>query len=220
MSEKSKQIPLLVIFYAKYLDSQDTAAFISNVSRFYTIGTLERMTRSDRPETRRSAALALGFLGDYEVNRTFGRLLHDEDKAVRTLAENGIRSIWTRMGNDQDRQTLRTIMRLISARHYDEAIVKSTELLETTPRFAEALNQRAVAHFALKQYEHSVEDGLKTIELNPYHFGAAIGVGQSYLYLGNLPGTMEYFQLALQLNPNLENVKTHLRNLVHKLKGD
>lgn len=220
VNDKCKQIPRLIVFYAKYLDSQDTASFISNVSRFYTPGTLQRLTMSENLETRRSATLALGFLGDYEVNRIFGRLLHDEDQTVRLLAENGIRAIWTRMGNDSDRQILRIVMRLIIAKQYEEAIAKASELLEQTPRFAEAWNQRAIAHFALKQYAFSVEDGIKALEINPYHFAAAIGVGQSHLYLGNLTETIEYFQLALRINPILENVRTHLHNLVQKLKGE
>ena len=217
---ENKQLPLLVIFYAKYLDSQDTASFISNVSRYYTVGTLQRLVMSESRETRRSATLALGFLGDYESNRVFSRLLHDEDRTVRMLAENGIRSVWTRVGNDHARQALRTVMRLIIAKQYEEAVAKATEILEHTPRFAEVWNQRAIAHFALKQYTFSIEDGMKALEINPCHFAAAIGVGQSHLYLGHLSETVEYFQLALQLNPNLENIRNHLRNLVQNLKED
>ena len=220
MNDGHPQLPRLVIFYVKYLDSNDTAAFISNVSRFYTIGTLERLALSDRTEVRRSAALALGFLGDQGNNIIFSDLLRDEDRTVRMLAENGMRSIWTRAGSDANRQMLRAVMRLISAKQYEEAVAKATELIEHAPKFAEAWNQRAIAHFALKQYQFSIEDGTRALKLNRYHFAAAIGLGHAHLFCGNISQTIEFFQMALDINPNLSSVRDNLSKLVPKLKEE
>lgn len=220
MNDDRSHLPRLVIFYVKYIDSNDTAAFISNVSRFYTVGTLERLALSERAEVRRSAALALGFLGDQETDAVFSRLLHDEDRTVRVIAENGMRSVWTRAGSDANRQMLRAVMRLISARQYEEAVAKATELIEHAPKFAEAWNQRAIAHFALKQYQFSIEDGIRALKLNRHHYAAAIGVGHAHLFLGHLPQTIEFFQLALDINPNLVSVRENLSKLVQKLKEE
>ncbi|MCL2622510.1 MAG: HEAT repeat domain-containing protein [Planctomycetaceae bacterium] len=213
-------LPRLVIFYVKYIDNNDTAAFISNVSRFYTVGTLERLTSSDRVEVRRSAALALGFLGDQESDASLMRLLRDEDHTVRLIAENGMRSIWTRAGSDANRQMMRVVLRLILAKQYDEAITKATELIERAPKFAEAWNQRAIAHFALKQYHFSVEDGVRALKLNRHHFAAAIGVGHAHLFLGNISHAIDFFQLALDINPNLNSVRENLSKLVQSLQEE
>jgi tetratricopeptide (TPR) repeat protein len=220
VNDGQSTLPRLVIFYAKYIDSNDTAAFISNVSRFYTVGTLERLTTSDRVDVRRSAALALGFLGDQGSDTAFMRLLRDEDNTVRMIAENGMRSIWTRAGSDTNRQMLRGVLRLISAKQYEEAIAKATELIEHAPKFAEAWNQRAIAHFALRQYRYSIEDGIRALRLNRHHFAAAIGVGHAHLYMGNIGQTIEFFQLALDINPNLNSVRENLSKLVQSLKGE
>ena len=220
MNDGLPPLPRLVIFYVKYIDNNDTAAFISNVSKFYTVGTLERLTSSDRAEVRRGAALALSFLGDQESDAVFMRLLRDEDGTVRMIAENGMRSIWTRGGSDANRQMLRTVMRLILAGQYEEAIAKATELIEHAPKFAEAWNQRAIAHFALKQYRFSIEDGIRTLKLNRRHFAAAIGVGHAHLFLGNIGQTIEFFQLALNINPNLNSVRENLFKLVQSLKEE
>jgi len=220
VSDDFNLVPRLVIFYIKYLDNNDTAAFISNVSRFYTVGTLNRLTFSEREEVRRSAALALGFLADQEDEQVFYRLLRDKDRTVRMLAENGIRTLWTRSGSDANRQMLRGVMRLISSKQYEEAISRATELIEYAPQFAEAWNQRAIAHFALKQYHFSIEDGCKTLKLNPYHYAAALGVGHAYLFLGNITRAIEYLELALDINPNLEAVRTNLSKLVQQFKED
>ena len=220
MNDGLPPLPRLVIFYVKYIDNSDTAAFISNVSRYYTVGTLERLTCSNRVEVRRSAALALGFLGDQGSDTAIMSLLRDKDGTVRMLAENGMRSVWTRAGSDANRQMLRVVMRLILAKQYEEAIAKATELIEHAPKFAEAWNQRAIAHFALKQYRYSIEDGIRTLKLNRRHFAAAIGVGHAHLFLGNIGQTIEFFQLALDINPNLNSVRVNLSKLLQSLKED
>ena len=87
-------------------------AISAGYPRSYEQGTLERLARHQFREVRRAAVLALGFLGDYMCNHTMGRSLLDDDRTVRTLAENGIRSVWTRMGDEPDRQELAEILRL------------------------------------------------------------------------------------------------------------
>ena len=85
--------PFLLILYQQYLDHQDSAAFARKVSNVYTTGTLERLARHAGREVRRAAVLAIGFLGDYGVNHTLGCAMLDEDRTVRTIAENGIRTV-------------------------------------------------------------------------------------------------------------------------------
>ena len=122
--------PHLLDLYEKYLDNQDSAGFINQVSRHYTQGTLERLARHPFREVRRAAVLALGFLGDYRCNHTMGRSLVDDDRTVRTQAENGIRSVWTRIGSEQDRQELGEIIRLNTAQQYKEVIQRAGKLIE------------------------------------------------------------------------------------------
>ena len=42
--------------------------------------------------------MALGFVGDFSQNAALGRALHDRDRGVRLLADNGIRQLWRRDG--------------------------------------------------------------------------------------------------------------------------
>jgi tetratricopeptide (TPR) repeat protein len=220
VDQEPLQISLLTVFYAKYLDKQDTAEFISNVSRFYTQGTLQRLTESERPESRRAAALALGFLGNYEANHQLGRLLHDDDNTVRLLAENAIRSVWTRAGNDDEHKQLKIAIRHNSNKQYEEAIEVCDELIEKAPWFAEAWNQRGIAYFGKKDYLRSMHDAHQALEINPYHFGAAVGMGQAYTLVGEIEMAIECFQRALRLNPNMEGVREHLLRLAKKNDQD
>jgi len=211
--------PRLLTFYQVYLDRLDGSAFSSRVGDCYMAGTLQRLVGHSMCEIRRAAVLALGYLGDYESNSTLGAALLDKDRTVRTLAENGIRQVWTRAAGDKDRTQLDTIIRLNAARQFGEVVRMASDLIEHTPAFAEAWNQRAYAHHALGHYNQSVRDCHEALEINPYHFIAAVGMGRAYLELGNPVFALESFRRALQLNPDLEGVRVQANRLAKLVEG-
>jgi tetratricopeptide (TPR) repeat protein len=205
--------------YRQYLDHQDSSVFVSKVSAIYVQGALERLAVHPTCQVRRGAVLALGLLGNYEANPAMGRALQDNDRTVRRLAENGIRNVWIRAGNAQQQQQLSTLIRLNTARHYEEAVQKARQLIEKTPWLAEAWNQRAVAFFGLGRYAESIRDCHQALEINPYHFAAASGMGQAYLQLNNPVLALECFRRALSLNRDLEAVRSQVDRLARMIQG-
>ncbi len=202
--------PRLTSFYLDYLQDHDTGRLIDRAAQCYTQSTLIRLTDSSLLDTRRAAALVLGLVGTYYANAALGRLLRDSDRSVRLLAENSIKNIWPRDGEAEQRHALSEIMRHISLQDFEEAVRLSNILLEERPLFAEARNQRAIALFALGEFQDSIEDSAIVLDLNPYHFGAAIGMAHAYLQLGHRELAVYSFQHALRINPNLETVRRHL----------
>lgn len=220
VSTNSTRLPFLLVLYQQYLDQQDSAGFSSRVSKCYASGTLQRLARHPSREVRRAAVLALGFLGDYDANHTLGRALLDDDRTVRTIAENGIRTLWTRAGNEAERQELSVIVRLNAAQLHKQAVVRATSLIQRTPWFAEAWHQRAVAYFALGRLVESIRDCHQALEINPYHFVAATSMGQAYLQLQNPVSALECFRRALRLNPDLEGVRVQVARLTRKVEDN
>ena len=96
----------------------------------------------------------------------------------------------------------------------------ATELIEHAPWFAEAWNQRALARFHRREYNDSIRDCRQALEINPYHFGAASGMGQCYLKLGDRLSALESFRRALRLNPNLERVRAQVIHLQKLLQDE
>jgi len=211
--------PRILAFYKDYLDRPDCSAFSSRVSDCYTRGTLQRLASHSRREVRRAATLALGCLGDYECNATLGAALLDEDRTVRILAENSIRQVWTRAAEEKDRLQLEIIIRLNAARQFEKVVRVASNLILRVPAFAEAWNQRAYAHHALGRYGDSVRDCHEALEINPYHFIAAVGMGRAYLELGNPVSALESFRRALRLNPDLEGVRVQAERLAKLVEG-
>lgn len=206
-------------FYQAYLVNQDSATFIKRVTEYYTLATLERLLAGNVRQARRAAALALGLVGDYEVNAALGRALGDDDRTVRTLAENGIRNAWRRIGTSAQRQQLAVVIRLNNAQQYSEAVDQATRLIDEAPWLAEAWNQRAIAYYCTSRYSDAIADCHQTLELNPYHFDAATGMGQCYLQLGDESGALESLRRALKLNPSLEGVRAGVEYLSRARKS-
>ena len=97
MDTRRVRIPVLVIYYNRYLTNNDCAMFLKRVARRYSCATLERLVTVGDHTTRRAAVLALSLLGDYSSNAVLGRALVDRDRGVRTIAESGIRELWCRV---------------------------------------------------------------------------------------------------------------------------
>jgi len=219
VAKKKRRHPRLLVLYRRYLDDQDSKGFVRRLAKHYAAGTLERLAEHHSRQVRRAAVLALGFVGDYEVNHALGRALLDDDRTVRLLADNAIRAVWTRAGNDQQRRRLDRIIRLNASRKFEAAAQRATELIEQAPGLAEAWNQRAIAQAHLGQLSESIRDCHQALELNPYHFVAATSMGQAYLELDHPISALQSFRRALRLNPDLEGVRVQVVRLARLVEG-
>jgi tetratricopeptide (TPR) repeat protein len=212
--------PVLVIYYNRYLTNSDCAMFVKRVTRRYSCPTLERLLAVGDHVTRRAAALALSLLADYASNAALGRALVDRDRGVRTIAESGIRQLWRRIGSREQRDALCRVVDLNDERHHREAARLATELIHASPWIAEAWCQRGMAHYHLGQYDAAIRDCNQALEINPYHFTAAAGMGQCYLLQDNPVAALEAFRRALRLNPGLEQVRAQVVRLQRSLKQE
>lgn len=212
--------PVLVGYYQRYLNHQDSSIFLSQVSERYSCATLERLVSMSDCVTRRAAVLALSCVGDYSSNAVLGRALVDRDRGVRSIAANGIRELWCRVGNRQQRQSLQYVVRLNDSKRYEEAINLAAQLIHESPWIAEAWCQRGMAHYHRCQYESAIRDCHQALEINPYHFTAAAGMGQCYLLQDNPVAALEAFRRALRLNPGMEEVRAQVVRLQRSLKED
>ncbi len=219
MSDSDYVYPRLHFYYQQYMAKEDTAAFIKRVSETYTVATLQRLAEYGEVMLRRASMLAIGMLGGYDSNAVLGRGLNDDDRGVRLIAENAIRQIWCRVGSERQRHQLSIIVRLNTSQQYHRALQLVNRLVEEAPHIAEAWNQRAVARYHLSHFNGSILDCRQSLELNPYHFGAAAGMGQCYLEKKDHLSALECFQRALKLNPGLEGVRAQISYLQKLMEG-
>jgi len=63
------------------------------------------------------------------------------------------------------------------------------------------------------KYAESVADCATTLDLQPFHFGAASGAGLCFVNLRKLPEAAAAFERALAIHPGLGQIEGYLRDL-------
>ena len=69
----------------------------------------------------------------------------------------------------------------------------------------------------MKEFERSIADCEKVLQLNPCHFGAQSGMAQCYMQLRKHKAALRAFRAALRINPNLDGVAETIRALENAL---
>jgi tetratricopeptide (TPR) repeat protein len=159
---------------------------------------------------RREAAEILARLGDQRAIVPLIRALRDQDQLVREAAEQALWSIWHRSGRSEVDARLQDGIGEMQRGAFRQAIEIFTEVIEMAPDFAEGYNKRATTYYLMQEYEKSIYDCEATIARNPVHFGALSGSGLNYLGLRNLHKALEYFERAVEVNPNMLPIQQYI----------
>ena len=69
-------------------------------------------------------------------------------------------------------------------------------------------------------YQRSIEDCKVTLDLNPWHFATASGMGSCYLQTGDLEAAVAAFETAVAINPRLTDTKWQIANLKKTIQKD
>ena len=167
-----------------------------------------------RGRGRRAAVLALGLIGTIEVNPAVAVVLHDEDSLVQRFAADALWELWFRGGTLEENRLLQQAARETDA---NKARAELDRLIRQAPHFAEPYNQRAIRFFKRGDFKRAIEDCETVLRLNPYHFGAAAGLGQCLLKIGKPRAALRAFRNAIAINPGLEHLRDTIRTLEEAL---
>lgn len=165
-------------------------------------------------EARRLATAWLGELATPDDLPALFRQLRDPDDLVRALTENSIWQTWSRSGDAKVDALFKIGVGQMNQGRTEAAIDTFTEIIKRKPDFAEGWNKRATIYFLVGDYDKSLADCDEVIKRNPQHWGALSGYGQIYVQLDRPEEALTYFQRALAVNPNLQNVE----NMIQQLK--
>ncbi|MBL8867233.1 MAG: tetratricopeptide repeat protein, partial [Planctomycetia bacterium] len=96
---------------------------------------------------------------------------------------------------------------------FAQTLAALDDLIREAPEFAEAYNQRAILLFRRGEFARSAADCKAVLRMNPYHFGAAAGMGQCYLKMNKPRAALRAFRQALELNPALVDLRDAVQAL-------
>jgi len=153
------------------------------------------------------AELALPPAASADAEDALHRVLREasgEDVAqLQDAAESALWSCWHRSGEEEVDVVLRRGMQLMENSRMQEAVQAFTEVIETAPRFAEGWNKRATAFYMLRDFDKSIDDCAKVLELKPRHFGCLSGLGMCHKGRGDDEESLKWFKAALEVYPGM-----------------
>lgn len=189
------------------LEENDTATLAKLVQEHWSIDEIHDLLDSDHADARKVAALCLGVIGDSRSITALATCLRDRDPMVNQMAEHALWMIWFRCGNKPAQEALLRGSSLVNSNQIKQALGEFDAAIRLDPTFAEAFNQRAIAHYLAEDYHASIEDGELTVQLMPTHFGAWAGLGHCYAHLGDAQRALNCYRRALAINPYLSCIR-------------
>ena len=118
------------------------------------------------------------------LNILFKELLNAKNLQQAEKLEDQIWNKWTRHpNNDYLTNKLENGTYSMYHQQYKMALKLFTDVIIEDPKWAEGWNKRATLLFILGDYEKSLDDIEKVLDLEPRHFGALSGRAQIYLSL-------------------------------------
>lgn len=201
-----------------YLQQCDATALVQAISARWTVADICDLLVDGDVDARRVAAVTAGLVGDPSAIPCLAAALRDVDAQVNQMAEHALWSLWFRGGNPRAASPFREGVAMLAEEKYANAAACFAESARIDPRFAEAYNQDAIAHFFLGQYHKAINNCGRAIQLIPQHFGAISGMGHCYTQLGQLDQALCCYRQALDINPRMAVIERACQRIEARLR--
>jgi tetratricopeptide (TPR) repeat protein len=162
---------------------------------------------------------ALARQDDPRLKDLFADLQASHSSIEAGLIEKRIEAIWIKDGDPRVDAYMQQGIDALSLTNTETALASFNKVVELDPTFAEGYNKRATVEFLMRNFDASVADIQRTLELEPRHWGALAGLGQIYLVLGDKKAALKAFEAALKVNPHLTTVSESVAKLKEELGG-
>ena len=148
-----------------------------------------------------ASKIALADQNDPRLNNLFKKLNETENQdEIRDLISD-IWNIWYEVDDPKVIEYFEKGIQAMNLRNYPLAIRFFNNLIEEDPNFAEGWNKRATVHFMMGNFDQSMQDIIKTLELEPRHFGALDGMGLIFIHQGQFQEAIEVYDKMLEIFP-------------------
>jgi len=132
---------------------------------------------------------------------------------LRQAADEALWHVWHQTDDEDAAEMMRTGCSYMEGDRLSEALQLFTDLVQESPSFGEAWNKRATVYYMLKEFQQSIEDCEKVLELNPRHFGCLSGLGMCYAALGEPAKAAHWYKKALSVHPSMRGPRKALDGL-------
>ena len=177
---------------------------------------LNAQTAPDKaPETREEIEKREAEL----LDSLFERLAKADNEQNAELLESAVWQIWLRSGSDTIDVLMQQTIKAMNDERLDAALAILDSIVELRPDYAEGWNKRATVLYVRQQFDASLRDIEKVLELEPRHFGALSGMGLIKRAQGEGKAALEAYRKAISIHPFLSGVGQLIRELEVEVEG-
>lgn len=125
-----------------------------------------------------ATAIKPGFDRQAHLDDIFERLKTAPDEISSRLIVDKLWLTWMTAPDEAAAESLNQALRARGGYNFDKALGILDALIERLPDYAESWNQRSYIHFLKKDYDKSLLDCEKALELEPRHIGCLSGMAR------------------------------------------
>ena len=137
------------------------------------------------------------------LDALFDQLRTAPDPAAAQVITDQIWIYWTTPADPRLAARMQDVLALRVNADFPAVIALLDEIIAEHPTYAEAWNQRATIYYLLRDFERSMADIEKVLELEPRHFGALAGRAVMYKEQGRDDLALKDIIAALAIHPFL-----------------
>lgn len=135
------------------------------------------------------------------LNPLFEQLSSAKDRQQARQVEYKIWTIWSQSGSEHIDQRMSWGETAMREGSFQEALEIFAAITEKKPEFSEGWNKHATILFFMDRHEESMVSALRTLDLEPRHFGALTGKGLILAYQEKLQLALQSFEAAKRIYP-------------------
>ena len=140
-----------------------------------------------------------------ELDTLFAALRRAPNAERARAISNRIWQIWLRAPDARAASRMNRNIKYRGYGEYWDSMEQVEHVIRRHPLYPEAYNQRAFLHFLQGDYEASLADCRRVLELEPRHFGCMGGMARALLRLGRREEARAMMRRALALHPFIED---------------
>ncbi|PWQ96884.1 tetratricopeptide repeat protein [Leucothrix pacifica] len=140
-----------------------------------------------------------------QLDTLFDSLRHAKSEVEALSHEREIWRIWIAPEDKTLRKLMDAAIDKVRNAEYEVSVEMFDDIIERYPKYAEVWNQRALAHFQLRNFEASLKDIATTLKLEPRHFGALSGRGVIHLEQGETKLAKQAILRAMRYHPYISS---------------
>ena len=155
---------------------------------------------------------------DIRLADLFRSLRSTESVSKASVFESKIWNIWMEHYDPEVESAMFQGVEAMKLQQFEQAFGHFSLLIKLAPDYAEGWNKRATVLYLMGRFNESEADVMRTLELEPRHFGALSGHGLIKIALKDWTGAIYFLESALKINPHMYGVIMNLKYARQKQK--